>query len=458
MGVSDEILKRTADSYRRIRNTARFLLANLNGFDPATDRVEPSRMLELDRWVVDRAFQLQEEIVRAYRDYQFHLIYQKVHNFCVTDLGGFYLDVIKDRQYTTPRESLARRSGQTALHHIAEALVRWLAPILSFTADEIWQHLPGERGATVFTEQWYGGLFALDATDPLGPRLLGAGARGAHGSRQAPRAGAQGRRDRLGARCRGRRLLRRAAAGAAREAGGRAAVRAHHLVRARAPDGRAPGRRRADRRCGRCGAHHAVQLDQVRALLAPPRGRRRERGAPGAVRALRDERGRAGRGAEVRLAIMHRLRWLILSLLVIAADQATKLWVLAALQPREVIPVVPAFNLTLVFNEGAAFSFLAGAGGWQRWFFVGVAVAVSTVLIVWLWRLKPEERLTAAGLSLVAGGAVGNLIDRLAYGRVVDFLDFYWRAWHWPAFNVADSAITVGVGLLLLEAFLPKRE
>jgi signal peptidase II len=149
---------------------------------------------------------------------------------------------------------------------------------------------------------------------------------------------------------------------------------------------------------------------------------------------------------------------LILSLLVIAADQATKLWVLAALQPREVIPVVPAFNLTLVFNEGAAFSFLAGAGGWQRWFFVGVAVAVSTVLIVWLWRLKPEERLTAAGLSLVAGGALGNLIDRLAYGRVVDFLDFYWRAWHWPAFNVADSAITVGVGLLLLEAFLPKRE
>ena len=167
MGVSDEILKRTADAYRRIRNTARFLLANLSGFDPAVDRVEPSRMLELDRWAVDRAFQLQEEIVQAYRDYQFHLIYQKVHNFCVTDLGGFYLDVIKDRQYTAPRESLARRSCQTALHHIAEALVRWLAPILSFTADEIWPHLPGRRGETVFTEQWYGGLFALDASDPL---------------------------------------------------------------------------------------------------------------------------------------------------------------------------------------------------------------------------------------------------------------------------------------------------
>jgi isoleucyl-tRNA synthetase len=167
MSVSDEILKRTADAYRRIRNTARFLLANLNGFDPATDRVEAARMLELDRWAVDRAHQLQEEIVRAYRDYQFHLIYQKVHNFCVTDLGGFYLDVIKDRQYTTPRDSLARRSCQTALHHIAEALVRWLAPILSFTADEIWPHLPGARGETVFTERWYEGLYALDAGDPM---------------------------------------------------------------------------------------------------------------------------------------------------------------------------------------------------------------------------------------------------------------------------------------------------
>ena len=154
---------------------------------------------------------------------------------------------------------------------------------------------------------------------------------------------------------------------------------------------------------------------------------------------------------------MHKLRWLVLIVLILAADQATKLWVLAALQPYEVIPVLPSLNLTLVFNEGAAFSFLADAGGWQRWFFVALAVVISAVLLVWLWRLKPEDRLTAAGLSLVAGGAVGNLIDRIAYGHVVDFVDVYWRTWHWPAFNVADSAITVGVGLLLLEVVLPKR-
>ncbi len=165
MSVSDEILKRTADAYRRIRNTARFLLANLNGFDPAHDLIAPADMIALDRWVVDRALRLQQEILGAYRDYQFHVIYQKIHNFCITDLGGFYLDIIKDRQYTTRSDSLPRRSCQTAMYHIAEALVRWLAPVLSFTAEEVWQHLPGERGDSVFLETWYQGLFALDAED-----------------------------------------------------------------------------------------------------------------------------------------------------------------------------------------------------------------------------------------------------------------------------------------------------
>jgi len=154
MSVSDEILKRTADAYRRIRNTARFLLANLNGFDPALNQVAAADMLELDRWVVDRAYQLQEEIIAAYRDYQFHLIYQKIHNFCVVDLGGFYLDVIKDRQYTTLTDGRPRRSCQTAMFHIVEAMTRWLAPILSFTAEEIWRYLPGKRQESVFLAEW----------------------------------------------------------------------------------------------------------------------------------------------------------------------------------------------------------------------------------------------------------------------------------------------------------------
>ena len=168
MTVSDEILKRVADGYRRIRNTARFMLANLSGFNPATDLVAPENMIALDRWIVDRAAQLQKEIDEAYNEYQFHSVVQKIQNFCSLDLGGFYLDVIKDRQYTTQEDSLARRSAQTALYHIAEAFTRWISPILSFTADEIWESLPGERGESVFLDTWYEGLFELSGDEALG--------------------------------------------------------------------------------------------------------------------------------------------------------------------------------------------------------------------------------------------------------------------------------------------------
>ncbi len=167
MTVSDEIFKRTADSYRRIRNTARFLLANMTGFDPAENALDSDDMLALDRWIVHRAAVLQDELQAAYNDYQFHQVYQKLHNFCVLELGGFYLDIIKDRQYTTQENSRARRSAQTALYHIAEALTRWIAPILSFTADELWQVLPGERQGPVFAAEWYTGLSRLPADDAM---------------------------------------------------------------------------------------------------------------------------------------------------------------------------------------------------------------------------------------------------------------------------------------------------
>ncbi|HDK37555.1 MAG TPA: isoleucine--tRNA ligase, partial [Thiolapillus brandeum] len=167
MSVSDEILKRTADAYRRIRNTTRFLLANLFDFDPQKNLVAADDMVELDRWAVAHAQALQKEIEAAYRDYNFHLIYQKILHFCVVDMGGFYLDIIKDRQYTTRRDSLPRRSCQTAIHHIVEAMVRWLAPILSFTAHEAWEHIPGQRGESVFLETWYEDLFGLDGKGEL---------------------------------------------------------------------------------------------------------------------------------------------------------------------------------------------------------------------------------------------------------------------------------------------------
>jgi isoleucyl-tRNA synthetase len=155
MSVSDALLNRTADAYRRMRNTVRFLLGNLHGFDPARDLVHPAQMVALDRWAVARTAQLQAEIVEAYREYAFHLVYHKVHNFCIVDLSAIYLDVVRDRLYTTPAGSHARRSAQTALYHIAHAMVRWLAPVLSFTAEEIWRHLPGVSEASVFLAQWH---------------------------------------------------------------------------------------------------------------------------------------------------------------------------------------------------------------------------------------------------------------------------------------------------------------
>jgi isoleucyl-tRNA synthetase len=172
MTVSDEILKRTADSYRRIRNTARFLLSNINGFDPKTDLVPNNEMIALDRWAVDQALQLQTELQAAYENYNFLEVFQKMVQFCVGELGGFYLDIIKDRQYTTQADSLARRSCQTAMYHILEAMTRWMAPILSFTADEIWAFMPqpakGEREDSVFLATWYEDLVALCDDDAQG--------------------------------------------------------------------------------------------------------------------------------------------------------------------------------------------------------------------------------------------------------------------------------------------------
>ena len=167
MTVSDEILKRTADSYRRIRNTARYLLSNLNDFDPASNLVATEKLLPLDRWVLDRAYHLQLEILAAYESYQFHLIYQKVHNFCANELGSAYLDITKDRQYTMPADSLGRRSSQTAMFHILEALTRWIAPILSFTADELWEFIPGQRNSSVLLNNWYSNLVPLSLDSVL---------------------------------------------------------------------------------------------------------------------------------------------------------------------------------------------------------------------------------------------------------------------------------------------------
>ncbi len=167
MSLSQEILKRNADAYRRLRNTARFLLGNLDGFDPALHLVAPADMVALDRWIVHRAFEVQEKIKAAYTGYNMAEIVQLLLNFCSVDLGSLYLDVTKDRLYTMPIDSRGRRSAQSAMYHIAEAFTRWIAPILSFTADELWGYLPGARKDNVLMATWYDGLAPLPADAPL---------------------------------------------------------------------------------------------------------------------------------------------------------------------------------------------------------------------------------------------------------------------------------------------------
>ena len=155
MHVSDEIINSISEIYRKIRNTARYLLANLHDFNPVSDSIPHQDMLELDQWAVEQAMILQDQIQVAYTNYQLHHIFQKLQQFCIVDMSGFYLDIIKDRMYTMQQNSRARRSAQMAMYHILSALVRWLAPILSFTAEEIWKHFPGEKSKSIFLENWY---------------------------------------------------------------------------------------------------------------------------------------------------------------------------------------------------------------------------------------------------------------------------------------------------------------
>lgn len=147
------------------------------------------------------------------------------------------------------------------------------------------------------------------------------------------------------------------------------------------------------------------------------------------------------------------LKWLNLSVLVIVLDQLSK-WLMSSwLDLYETVAVMPFFNLTLAHNSGAAFSFLASAGGWQRWFFIGLALLVSVALIIWMKRLRPTAKREAAALALILGGAVGNVIDRMLHSYVIDFIDIYYQNYHWPAFNIADSAICIGALLLILDSF-----
>ncbi len=152
------------------------------------------------------------------------------------------------------------------------------------------------------------------------------------------------------------------------------------------------------------------------------------------------------------------LMWLFLSLIILILDQITKTWVSSHLSFNQPINILPHFDLRLLHNTGAAWSILADQGGWQRWFLSGLAIIVSIIIMVWLTRLNSKQRWLACALALILGGALGNVMDRIIYGYVVDFIDIYYQTWHWPAFNIADIAISIGAVMLLIDAIIFKHE
>lgn len=167
MAVSDQILKRTADTYRRLRNTARFLLSNLEGFNPETDIIEFDKLVKLDQWAIAKTKEFQDKIIDAYDKYQTHTVAQLIHHFCSIEMGSFYLDIIKDRQYTAKADGHPRKSAQTAIYHIVHALVRWMSPILSYTADEIWEATPKTTNLPIQLCEWYTDLKSFNDQDEL---------------------------------------------------------------------------------------------------------------------------------------------------------------------------------------------------------------------------------------------------------------------------------------------------
>lgn len=461
MAVSDEILKRAADSYRRIRNTARFLLANLNGFDPAKDMVKPEEMVVLDRWAVGCAKAAQEDILKAYEAYDFHEVVQRLMRFCSVEMGSFYLDIIKDRQYTAKADSVARRSCQTALYHIAEALVRWMAPILSFTADEVWGYLPGEREKYVFTGEWYEGLFGLADSEAMNDAFWD---------------------ELLKVRGEVNKVIEQARAD--KKVGGslEAAVTLYAepelaaKLTALGDELRfvllTSGATVADYNDAPADAQQSEVLKGLKVALSKAEGEKCPRCwhyTRMSARWRNTQKSAAAVSATSPVTVKN----------VSLPDESIDLFNRATLavaggsradyrsgqqipDPPELcsgdtVPLFPSLNLHYARNYGAAFSFLADSGGWQRWFFAGIAIGISVILAVMMYRSKATQKLNNIAYALIIGGALGNLFDRLWHGFVVDMIDFYVGDWHFATFNLADTAICVGAALIVLEGFLPSK-
>lgn len=419
--------------------------------------VKPEEMVVLDRWAVGCAKAAQEDILKAYEAYDFHEVVQRQMRFCSVEMGSFYLDIIKDRQYTAKADSVARRSCQTALYHIAEALVRWMAPILSFTADEVWGYLPGEREKYVFTGEWYEGLFGLADSEAMNDAFWD---------------------ELLKVRGEVNKVIEQARAD--KKVGGslEAAVTLYAepelaaKLTALGDELRfvllTSGATVADYNDAPADAQQSEVLKGLKVALSKAEGEK----CPRCWHYTRmSARWRNTQKSATAVSATSPVTVKNVSL----PDESIDLFNRATLavaggsradyrsgqqipDPPELcsgdtVPLFPSLNLHYARNYGAAFSFLADSGGWQRWFFAGIAIGISVILAVMMYRSKATQKLNNIAYALIIGGALGNLFDRLWHGFVVDMIDFYVGDWHFATFNLADTAICVGAALIVLEGF-----
>ncbi len=456
--IGPEILKYHADMYRRLRNTLRYLVGNLAGFSER-ERVDVADMPELERWVLDRLAETDALVRETSQSYDFHTMFTALHNLCAVDLSAFYFDVRKDVLYCDRPDSLRRRAARTVLDRVFDSLARWLAPVLCFTAEEAWLARHGEAPEVSVHLEGYPELPASWRDEALGSKWarLRDLRRVVTGALEMERA-----QKRLGSSLQGAARLyvpeeyREALAGV--DLAELCITSEGTVVFSAPPEGAfalpdVPGVGAViERASGR----------DLPSLLAGPTGGRRGRRPS---RALPPLCRRGGPSRTRRKRVTRGLGVALLALTVLV-DQLSKSWVVAYFDaaaiggsPAAQVPqrvVTPFFNLVLTWNRGMSFGLFNRDATWNAALFSLLAVVIVAALMVWLWRT--ESVLVAAGIGLVAGSAIGNVIDRLRLGAVTDFLDFHWGDWHFATFNVADSAITVGVALLLLDALLYRRE
>ena len=367
------------------------------------------------------------------------------------DLGSFYLDVIKDRQYTISANNLARRSAQTAMYHIIEAMVRWFAPIMSFTAEEIWSYIPGPRNESVLLNTWYQDLPSLPEDAVMNQKYWDEMRR---------------IRDCVNKEIEDKRT--QGQLGSALEAEVKLFCDGEMQKQLQALNDELrfvliTSSAQVQPLEKKNGSAVATEIPGMWLQVTPTRFMKCERcwhrlpdvdndeNYPGLCeRCVINVKGEERIGSMLKIKTSG-LHFLWITLVVFITDYLTKRMVINNIHLHHSVPVLPHFNYTLEYNNGAAFSFLNVSAVWPNLVFGGISIVVSMFIILWLSRLRRSDRLMSIGLAMILGGALGNLWDRFSYNHVIDFIDLYISNWHWPVFNVADAAISVGAFLLILK-------